>query len=434
MKNKVINNTAWIVGCRIVQALLNLIVGMLSARFLGPSNYGLINYAASIVGFVTPLMSLGLNATLVQEITNDEENEGKILGTALWLTIPSGILSICAVFLFVFFANSGETDTLIVCSIYSLSLLFQAAEMITYWYQAKLLSKYSSLAMVIAYVIVSAYKIFLLASSKNVYWFAASNVLDHLIISAILIVIYIRIGNQKLRLSFKLAKKLLSKSKYYIISGVMITIFQQTDKLMLKNMVGDDATGYYSAAVTCAGIFGFVYAALIDSMRPEILRYHQSSYEKFENSISCTYSIVFYTSLVQCLFTTIFAKPIIFILYGEAYLPAVSALRIVVWFITYSYFGVIRGIWILGEEKYRHVIWIDVSGAIMNIVLNVILIRPLGFIGAAIASVVTQFFMNFVMGFLIKPLRQNSFLMLKGLDPRFAVKCFRSFLKSDESS
>ena len=95
---------------------------------------------------------------------------------------------------------------------------------------------------------------------------------------------------------------------------------------------------------------------------------------------------------------------------------------------------IIRGIWILGEEKYRHVIWIDVSGAIMNIVLNVILIRPLGFIGAAIASVVTQFFMNFVMGFLIKPLRQNSFLMLKGLDPRFAVKCFRSFLKSDESS
>ena len=421
----------WIVGCRIIQAILNLIVGMLSARFLGPSNYGLLNYAASIVGFVTPLMRLGLNATLVQEITYDEQHEGKVLGTALGLTIPSGILSILSVCVFVFFANVGETETLIVCFVYSLSLLFQASEMITYWYQAKLLSKYSSIAMVVAYIVVSIYKIYLLISSKSVFWFAASNAIDHLCISVILIVLYLRIGSQKLSFSLHYAKKMLSKSKYYIISGMMITIFQQTDKLMLKNMVGDETTGYYSAAVTCAGIFGFVYAALIDSMRPEILKYKNVSKEKYENSISCTYSIVFYASLLQCAFTSIFAKQIVNILYGEAYLQAVNALRVVVWFVTYSYFGVIRGIWILGEEKHKSVIWIDISGAILNVILNLTLIPKYGLIGASVASVVTQFFMNFVMGFLIKPLRQNNFLMLKGLDPRFAFRQIKKLFMSN---
>ncbi len=428
MKNRVISNAAWIIGCRIVQSLLSLVVGMLSARFLGPSNYGLINYAASIVGFAVPLMRLGLNSTLVQDISNDENNEGRILGTALGLTIPSSLVSILGIVGFVYFANAGEKETLIVCSVYSVSLLFQASEMITYWYQAKLLSKYPSMAMVVGYVIVSAYKIFLLISGKNVYWFAAANAIDHFVISIILLVLYIVIGKNRLTFSFKTAGKMLAKSKYYIISGMMITIFQQTDKFMLKNIVSDEITGYYSAAVACAGIFGFVYAAIIDSMRPEILKNKRVSEKKYENSISLAYCVIFYASLLQCSITSILAKPMVYILYGEEYLPAVLALRVVVWFVTYSYFGSIRGIWILAEEKYKYVLWIDVSGAVLNIILNLLLIPVLGLIGASVASVVTQFFMNFVMGFFIKPLRRNNILMLKGINPHFAVQQIKAIL------
>lgn len=52
LHNKTIQNAKWIIGCKIVQSLLQMVVGMLSARYLGPSNYGLINYAASIVAVV----------------------------------------------------------------------------------------------------------------------------------------------------------------------------------------------------------------------------------------------------------------------------------------------------------------------------------------------------------------------------------------------
>ena len=65
-KNKVVKNAKWIIVCKVVQSLLQLVIGMLCARYLGPSNYGLINYAASIVAFVLPIMQLGLQSTLVQ--------------------------------------------------------------------------------------------------------------------------------------------------------------------------------------------------------------------------------------------------------------------------------------------------------------------------------------------------------------------------------
>jgi len=94
---KTVQNAKWIIGCKLFQSLLQLLVGMLSARYLGPSNYGLISYAASVVAFVVPVMQLGMRSTLVQEYVVSPEKEGKILGTSLVLNLVSGVACIVAV-------------------------------------------------------------------------------------------------------------------------------------------------------------------------------------------------------------------------------------------------------------------------------------------------------------------------------------------------
>ena len=83
MHNKIFNNAKWIIGCKIAQSLIQFLVGTLSARYLGPSNYGLINYAAAIVAIVTPVMTLGFPNTLVQEYVTNPDKEGEIIGTHL---------------------------------------------------------------------------------------------------------------------------------------------------------------------------------------------------------------------------------------------------------------------------------------------------------------------------------------------------------------
>ena len=214
---------------------------------------------------------------------------------------------------------------------------------------------------------------------------------------------------------------MLSKSKYYIISGMMVTIFAQTDRLMIKNMIGDAATGYYSAAVSCAGIASFVFAAIIDSMRPVILECKKQSIQSYEKNVSRLFSIVFYMSLIQCVVMTVFAKPIIWVLYGEEYFTSVDALRLVVWYITYSYFGQVRNVWILAEGKQKHLWRINLVGALLNVLLNSLVIPIWGILGAAVASLFTQFFTNVVVGFVMKPIRDCNRLMLKGINPRFAL-------------
>lgn len=424
-KNKVVKNASWIIVSKMIQAVIGLVVSMLTARYLGPSNYGLINYASSMVGFVTPIVFLGLNNTLVQELTVNPENEGEIIGTSVIMSFISSLLCILGIGVFATVANKNETITIIVCLLYSLILIFQVFDLVQYWFQSKLLSKYSSITTLCAYTLVATYKIVLLVIRTNVYWFAIASAIEYALISLTLIVIYKRLGGQKFSFSKERARMLFSKSKYYIVTGLMVAIFAQTDKIMLKLMINEEATGFYSAATYCAGLSAFLYTAIIDSFRPVIFQSYTISLEKFEMNMKRLYSIIIYISLLQSIVMTLLANFIISILYGPEFMQSANALRIVTWYTTFSYLGSVRNIWVLSKGLQKYLWMINLSGAILNVIINLLLIPIWGIYGAAIASFATQFFANFIIGFIIKPIRENNKLIIDSLDVRNLISMVR---------
>lgn len=429
MNNRVIKNASWMIGCKIAQSVISLIIGMLTARYLGPSNYGLISYAASIAVFLLPLMQLGLSKTLVQEFIKRPDREGEVLGTALVFNVMSAVACMGGMYAFLSVANAGESTTILVGVLYSFSLLFQATEIVQYWFQAKLLSKYPSIASVLSYTIVALYKVYLLVTGKSVIWFSVSSTLDYLLISVILLIVYKRMGNQKLKFSWRLGMEMLHSSKYYIVASMMVSVFQQTDRIMLKLMMNEAETGYYSSAITCVSVTAFVFAAIVDSMRPPILEAKHDGSDAYEPRIIQLYSVITYASLIQSVFMVLLARPIVLILYGEQYLPSVTALRVAVWYVTFSNYGSVRNIWMLAENKQKYLWMINLSGALANVALNAALIPLFGAVGAAAASLVTQFFTNVVIGFILRPIRYNNRLMIRGLDPKPLFRYLSSIIK-----
>ena len=429
MKNNVLKNAGWIIGCRIVQSLINLVIGVITARYLGPSNYGVISYVASVVAFVMPIMQLGLNHTLVKEFVKFPEREGLVLGTSLLLNIVSSIFCMLGSVTFVTLANAGERETILVCVLYSFTLIFNATEMVQYWFQAKLLSKYPSIAALVAYIAVAVYKMYLLITQKSVVWFAFSNAIDYFLISLILLIIYKKVGGQRLSANWHVGKQLLSSSKYYIIPSLMVIIFQHTDRIMIKLLMGETETGFYSAAITCISITSFVFTAILDSARPVILEKKEHNQELYEKRVIQLYSIITCLSLAQSIGMTMLAKPLVYVLYGTQYDKTADILAVAVWYITFGHYGSVRNIWILAENKQRYLTGINIIGALTNVVLNTCLIPVLGAVGAALASVVTQFFTNVIIGFLFKPIRRNNYLMLKSFNPKVAMELISTMLR-----
>ena len=151
--------------------------------------------------------------------------------------------------------------------------------------------------------------------------------------------------------------------------------------------------------------------------------------ELYEKRVVQLYSIITCLSLAQSVGMTVLAKPIVLLLYGEEYSKTAGILAVAVWYNTFGHYGSVRNIWILAEGKQKYLTTINVVGAFANVALNFAIIPVWGAVGAAVASVITQFLTNVIIGFILKPIRRNNSLMLKGLNPRIIIELVNVTLK-----
>ena len=96
-RNKVVKNASWLMMGKMVQMLLSFLVSILTARFLGPSNYGLINYGTAYTTFFASVCTLGINSIIVKNFVDFPEEQGVTIGTTLILRAISSGLSILTI-------------------------------------------------------------------------------------------------------------------------------------------------------------------------------------------------------------------------------------------------------------------------------------------------------------------------------------------------
>ena len=415
LKTRFLRNTSWILFSRVYQILINLVVSVASVRYLGPADYGLIHYAASFSALLTAVCTLGIPDVMVHELVRRPEHRGKLLGTAIVFRFVSGVLSGVTVCLLVLALNPGEMRTFWVTALYSGGLMFQSLETVQYYYQQKLMSRVTGLVTAAVSMAVALYKILLLVWQKDVFWFAAANVLDHGLFGLLLLAAYLRRGGQPLGFDWDMGRELLGRSRHFILAGLMVSLYGQMDKIMLKYLMDEVQVGYYSVAVTLNNFWPFVIGAVIESARPLILDLYASDRKLHEKRLSQLYGAVLLLGGVGSLAVTLLAEPLVGIICGEAYLDAVPALRIVTWSTAFSYLGVARSIWAVPRGFQRWEKYLAAIGVLSNGVLNYLMIPVWGPAGAAAATVLTQFITNFLSGLLLRPLKENTRLILKGL-------------------
>lgn len=411
---KIAHNALWLIGAKVYHVAVNLVVSLLMARYLGPANYGLINYAASFTALFTSVCTLGISGILVNELLH-EKNQGELLGSSIGLRLCSSVLSVITIVALAFALNPDEPTTVWVVLIYSTTLVFQSVDSINCWYQANLASKVTAKISAAGYTVAAVYKIWLLLTQKNVVWFAASHVVEYALVAVLLLRSYYGHsgGGQRLRFSKNVSRGILSKSYHFILSGMMVAVYGQMDRVMLKSMIDESSVGYYSAAASITSMWTFILSAIIESTKPVILEKYGQDTQTFHRYLVRLYGAIMYISLAAAAGIFLLSKPIICLLYGEAYLDARGALCILCWDTAFSYLGVARSIWMVPNGKQKYEKYIAASGAACNLILNAVMIPLWGVNGAAIATLVTQIFTNFIVGFFFKEIRENNFLILK---------------------
>lgn len=390
--NRFFSNTMWDIGGKVFQMILTLIVGLLTARYLGPSNYGVIGETASYVSFFSVICQLGFTSTAVKEIMDNEDKQGEILGTSIFFRVCTSLVSTVAISCLLYVIKDGDKIIIWVAFLQSLSLIFQSFEMIHYWYQSRLETQVSVKIQSLAYIVMAAYKIAILALGKSVEWFAFSTALEAAVVGIALVWVYGRGDGQRLSVSLSAGKEMLKRSYHFILSGLMVTIYSEMDKIMLGEMLSETAVGFYTAATKVCSMWSFVLTALINSSRPVIIASKNKSNELYIKQNKRLYAAIIWIGIAAGLAITVLGKWIILILYGKEYLPATSSLQISAWYTMFSMLGSARGIWIVCEDKAKYVKYYLGAGAVINVILNYLLIPLFGPGGAAAATLATQIF------------------------------------------
>ena len=78
LKNRVAKNIGWLISGKLIVKILAFLVGIFTARYLGPSNLGLIDYAGAYIAFFSAICTLGINSVIVKHFVEEPKREDRI--------------------------------------------------------------------------------------------------------------------------------------------------------------------------------------------------------------------------------------------------------------------------------------------------------------------------------------------------------------------
>jgi O-antigen/teichoic acid export membrane protein len=414
-RNRTAKNGVWIISERIFSIGLNTAVTILAARYLGAANYGIISYGASFVTLFLGIMKLGLDAIIVNELIKNKDQQGEILGTSAVLRLVSGFISVVMILILTFMLNHNSSIIQAVAAAQAVMLIFQAFYIFDYWFQARLESKYVSIAKAMASVLIFIYSLYLLISGKSILWFAFSLSISSLVISIMLLYFYKKNEGQSLTFSKRMAKYLLGKSHHFVVASIIVSIYLQIDKILIINLLGNIQLGIYSAASTVCIAWGFLQEAIITSLRPTVFHAKLRSEHEYLRRLKQMYFILFWVSVLISAVISISAPLLVHVLFGDEYQDAAFVASVMVWFMPLSTLGSARNIWLVGADKGKYTKYFLVYGVIVNVILNLLWLPYIGIMGAALATIVTEIVTLFLAPLLYKATRSHSKIVVDAI-------------------
>lgn len=408
LAKRFLGNTGWILFERVLHVLLTLLTTSLTLRYLGTDGSGMIDYGASYVTIFTILCKLGIDSILVNEIVRGKQKPGELVGTTIGLRLLSALLSVVIIAAVVAVLKPGDTEVWIITVIQSASLLLVSFDTIDFWFQSQLQSRYTALSKAISFLLVCGFRLLLIALRADVYWFAFASVMDALIIGGMLMFFYRKTAADRLHFSWKTARYLLPLSAPFIVSALLITLYTQMDTIMLGSLASGDAdavVGIYNAAAKVCNMWVFVPCAIIDSARPMIMTQKGVDDASYQKRYRRLFSAVMWLCILAAIGISLLSKWIIRIIAGEAFSASAPVLVVLIWARLFSVMGTTRGIWMVCENLSSYVVGFAAAGAIINFGINFFLIPRMDAMGAAIATLITEFIVSVALNVCFKKTR-----------------------------
>lgn len=402
-----IANSAWMLTEQLLRLVSGVLVGIYIARYLGPERFGTLSYVLAIVAFLIVVARLGMDAVLVREVARREEDAGHILGTAIALMLLSA-LGCYTLLLLSLMAVDEPVSVKAYLALASASVFLVAFYALDFYFQARVRAKWGTIAKSLAIACMAVVKLALIWREAQLVWFVAANLVEHLLIAIGLSVMFLRHRPSSLRLSVHLkeVKPLLRSAWPMMLAGVSSLLYMRIDQLMLRHMRGMEEVGVYAAASRIYEAWVLVPFVLSVSLLPALVALKSHSRLRFEIRLRQFFTIITLCTMLAAFIIWWTGEYLIVATFGPSYHESAGVLQLLMVAAIFTAVHSVTVRYLTVEHLETKVASRTLIAAVLNVVANALLIPRLGAQGAAWATLITMFFIAYVMDYLDKDLRQ----------------------------
>jgi O-antigen/teichoic acid export membrane protein len=419
---KVIGNTGWLFFDNILRIGVGFLVSIWVTRYLGPEQFGQLNYAIAFVGFFSSIAILGLDGIVVRSLVRNPDQKEEILGSAFVLKLAGGLAMTAITIASIFIVRHGDFKTTLLVTIISLSTIFQAFGTIDFWFQSQTQSKFCAITRSVTFLLISGIKVLLITVNAPLSTFAWTGLAEVILGSLGLVVAYRLTGFHltALHATQSMAKELIKDSWPLIFADIATAVFMRADKIILGETVGNQELGIYCVAVMLTETLWLIPRALSSSIYPGLIEAKNHSEELFHQRIQQFYNLMAFYTYSVALPSTLLGSWLVPLLFGPAYASAGIMLAGLVWSGMFINMGFARSCYLTTMNWTRLHSTTDVIGCIVNVGLNLILIPRYGGMGAVVASLISYWLAVHGSCYLFRPLHKTGQMMTKAmLYPKF---------------
>lgn len=392
-RKKIFLNVFWAMLGKVVTLMSTLFVGVLVARYLGPEQYGLMNYIISIVALYTVFSTFGTTEIIIRELSKKDLPATVILGTSFVVRLALAILTLFAIGIYLFFSDESiEVSGMIL--IYSSSIIFTVFDVIRHYFTSIIQNEYVVKSEIVRTIIGAGIKVVLLLLKAPLIAFVIALAFDFVLLASGYVFAY----NKKVgrisdwQIDKRFVRTLLSTSFPLVISSAAAIIYGRIDQVMISKMIDNESLGYFSTAVSFIGILTFIPGIIIQTVSPLLVKYRKEDARRYEIESQRMMNIATWSTMILCILISSLSYYIIKYTYGMDYMASVPVMQI----LTFKAVGIALtttgGQLIIIENIHQLAFIRNILTCIICIVFNYLFIPRWGIIGSAWATIVTVMF------------------------------------------
>ncbi|WP_042701855.1 flippase [Thermococcus sp. PK] len=408
LKLKLLKNAGWLFSAEVISKLLAYGIIVILSRTLGPDGLGQYSFIFYYVGLLGIFSDLGVSYYFMREVARDRSKTEELLPDVLGLKIVLVLVNFVVIVVLTLFLPKPMWIKALILLVGVEAMLTWISLVFVQLMYAHEVTKYEAIARTV----------------ERIWAFFVGGVVLYFYRSLSPFIVALLIGytiREFLRVKWgtKFVKKiiirfnpqiwlsLLKKSYPFWLIGLFTLIYYRTDMVMLSLMKGDYETGIYRAAYTLIEVSLFVPNIVVSTMMPSIARLWKQDKKTLDILLKKSLQMLTGFGVLALAGYFIFARLGIIIVFGKEFLESVSVLRILAFAVPFMFLNSLFGSFLNATE--RELVFTKITGftALLNVMLNYILISYYGASGAAIATVLSQSTANILSFIALSLLQKN---------------------------